>query len=119
MDRNDPCWCGSGKKWKKCHYPEKPQSTFAELKALYWKKHQVILKDEKQIEGIRTACRLTSEILEATRKIAKEGVTTLELNDYAHRLHLEAGAIPAALHYGQPPFPKSICTSFNEVICHG
>lgn len=119
MDRNDPCWCGSGKKWKKCHYPEQPKSSFDELRALYLKKFQVLLKDEKQIEGIRTACRLTSDILESTRKMAKEGVTTSELNDYAHQLHLDAGAIPAALHYGHPPFPKSICTSFNEVICHG
>lgn len=119
MDRNDPCWCGSGKKWKKCHYPQKPKSTFEELRALYSKKFQILLKDETQIEGIRAACRLTSDILEATRKMAKEGITTSELNDYANQLHLDAGAIPAALHYGEPPFPKSICTSFNEVICHG
>lgn len=119
MDRNDVCWCGSGKKWKKCHYPVKQKSTFEELRALYLKKYQILLKDERQIEGIRTACRLTSDILEATRKIAKEGVTSGELNDYAHKLSLEAGAIPAALHYGHPPFPKSICTSFNEEICHG
>lgn len=119
MDRNDLCWCGSGKKWKKCHYPQKPKSTFDELRSLYQKKFNILLKNEKQIEGIRAACRLTSDILEATRKMAKEGVTTSELNDYAHRLHLDAGVIPAALHYGEPPFPKSICTSYNEVICHG
>jgi methionyl aminopeptidase len=119
MDRNDPCWCGSGKKWKKCHYPEGPKSSVEELRARYLKKFQILLKDEKQIEGIRTACRLTSDILEATRKMAKEGVTTAELNDYAHQLHVDAGAIPAALYYGEPPFPKSICTSFNEEICHG
>ena len=46
-------------------------------------------------------------------------MTTQELNDFAHRLHLDAGAIPAPLGYGQPPYPKSICTSLNEVICHG
>ena len=51
--------------------------------------------------------------------MAKEGVTTLELNDYAHKLHIEAGAIPAPLNYGYPPFSKSICTSINEVVCHG
>ena len=51
--------------------------------------------------------------------MAKAGVTTNELNDFAQRLHAEAGVIAAPLHYGTPPFPKSICTSLNEVICHG
>lgn len=119
MNRNDPCWCGSGKKWKKCHYPQIPTPNASTLRDLYSKKYRILLKDEKQIAGIRAACKLTSEILDATCAMAKEGVTTLEMNDYAHRLASEAGAIPAALHYGQPPFPKSICTSFNEVICHG
>lgn len=119
MHRNDPCWCGSGKKWKKCHYPENRPAPIANLKELYFKKYKIILKDEKQIEGIRKACQLTSDILTATCKMAVEGITTLEMNNFAHKLTLDAGAIPAALHYGQPPFPKSICTSFNEVICHG
>lgn len=123
INRNDPCWCGSGKKWKYCHYPIK--STFSaspnpqEVKALYLKKYQIIIKNERQIEGIRRACELTSQILDKTCEMAKEGVTTLELNDFAHQLHLDAGAQPAPLHYGEPPFPKSICTSLNEVICHG
>lgn len=129
MDRrNNPCWCGSGKKWKKCHYPEENQrptraspaaTSLADLKTLYLKKHRIILKTPAQIEGIRQACRLASDILEKTSKLAKAGVTTLELNDYAHRLTLEAHATAASLRYGSPPFPKSICTSLNEVICHG
>ena len=51
--------------------------------------------------------------------MAKAGVTTNELNAFAHQLHLEAGAIPAPLRLWSSPFPKSICTSLNEVICHG
>lgn len=123
ITRNDPCWCGSQKKWKNCHYPtinsneiSKPSE---DIKTLYKRKYDIVLKDEKQIEGIRRACILTSQILDETCKMAKEGVTTLELNDFAHKLHLDAGAIPAPLHYGSPPFPKSICTSINDVICHG
>jgi len=122
IGRNDPCWCGSGKKWKKCHYPNqsaaKKQKT-SNLKEEYLKKHQIIIKDDKQIDGIRKSCHLATQILNETCKITKEGVTTLELNDFAHKLHEEAGAIPAPFHYGNPPFPKSICTSINEVICHG
>lgn len=123
IGRNDPCWCGSGKKWKQCHYPETTNKHSNKRSddpmESYYKQHQIIIKNEKQIEGIRMACHLAVRILDATCAMAKEGVTTLELNDFAHRLHLDAGAIPAPLHYGKPPFPKSICTSLNDVICHG
>lgn len=121
--RNDPCWCGSGNKWKKCHFPiDKPvksSQTFESLKEEYWKNHKILLKSEKQIDGIRKSGHLAASILDQTCQMAKAGVTTSELNDFAHQLHLEAGAIPAPLHYGHPPFPKSICTSLNDVICHG
>ncbi len=122
MKRTDYCWCGSNKKWRHCHYPHSNEGFSKDpnsLQALYLQKYHIILKTEKQIEGIRQACQLTSQILDKVCTMAKEGVTTLELNDYAHKLTLEAGAIPAPLHYGSPPFPKSICTSLNEVICHG
>lgn len=120
IGRNDLCWCGSQKKWKKCHFPDPGQERYSEkeLQKLL-RRHDVILKTPQEIEGIRKACQLTSEILEATCRQAKEGVTTNALNDFAYQLHKDAGAIPAPLHYGQPPFPKSICTSLNEVICHG
>lgn len=119
--RNDPCWCGSKKKWKYCHYPQMGAAlpTKDSIKEKYFREHHIIIKNEKQIAGIRRACELTSEILDKTCALAKEGVTTLELNDFAHKLHVAAGAIPAPLHYGHPPYPKSICTSLNEVICHG
>ncbi|MDF2577271.1 MAG: map1 [Chlamydiales bacterium] len=125
IERNDTCWCGSDKKWKKCHYPDKgtqaapQQLTIAQLTERYRKKYDILIKTPEQIEGIRQACKLSARILDAVCQMAKEGVTTNELNNYAHKLHLEAGAIPAPLHYGSPPFPKSICTSLNEVICHG
>ncbi len=120
IGRNDPCWCKSGKKWKKCHYPEEPlQSDFEKLRDKYKRNHQIILKTPEQIEGIRAASKLAAQILDKVCKKANLGTTTLELNEYAHQLHLDAGAIPAPLGYGYPPFPKSICTSLNEVICHG
>lgn len=122
IGRNDPCWCGSGNKWKKCHFPRlgplQPKQTI-DMRTEYFNKYHILLKNEEQIAGIRASCQLASQILDATCALAKEGITTQELNDYAHRLHLEAGAIPAPLNYDYPPFPKSICTSLNEVICHG
>lgn len=120
INRNDPCWCGSKKKWKYCHFPAtSPSSDLDPIQSLYLNNYNIILKSPKQIIGIRKACHLTAHILEKTCQMAKAGVTTQELNDFAHKLHLDAGAIPAPLHYGHPPFPKSICTSINEVICHG
>lgn len=121
IGRNDECWCGSKKKWKKCHYPVLPtvEKSPRDLKKEYLKKYDILIKDDAQIQGIRRAGHLAAEILQKTAAIAKAGMTTRELNDYAHRLHLEAGAIPAALHYGEPPFPASIPISLNDIICHG
>ena len=125
IGRNDPCWCGSGKKWKGCHYPDESRKkegkipTGESLRDHYLKKYKILLKTPEQISGIRTAGHLAAHILEATCQYAKAGVTTQELNDFAVKMHREAGAIPAPLNYGNPPFPKSICTSLNEVICHG
>lgn len=120
--RNDPCWCGSGKKFKSCHYPMKESAvkhTGLLQRTQYWTKYGIRIKNEEQIKGIRESCHLAAYLLEETCKQAKAGVTTLELNDFCHNLHLEKNAIPAPLGYGIPPFPKSICTSLNEVICHG
>jgi len=122
VGRNDFCWCGSKLKWKKCHFPNagaESSNHVADLKKEYFQKHRILLKNEKQIDGISDASKLAAKILDATCALAKAGVSTEELNKFAHKLHLEAGAIPAPLHYGNPPFPKSICTSINEVICHG
>ena len=118
ISRNDPCWCGSGQKWKKCHYPQKgpPGEALAEE---YFKKFGIVLKNAEQIAGIKRACILAASILDKTAKKAKLGVTTDELNTFAHQLHVDAGAIPAPLGYGSPPYPKAICTSLNEEICHG
>jgi methionyl aminopeptidase len=116
--RNDPCWCGSGKKWKKCHYP-KPNPTEQDFSKDYLKRHGIIIKTEEQIEGIRHACRVTRRILDELCGAAKEGVTTRALDQLARRLCSEAKATPASLNYGKPPFPAAICTSLNEVVCHG
>ncbi len=119
VSRNDLCWCGSGQKWKKCHFPNPGPGSPSFLSEQYLKKYGILLKTAEQIRGIRRSCKLAAQILDKTCKMAKPGVTTNALNAYAHQLHLEAGTIPAPLGYGNPPFPKSICTSLNDVICHG
>ncbi|MCB1111993.1 MAG: methionyl aminopeptidase [Chlamydiales bacterium] len=119
MGRNDPCWCGSRKKWKKCHFPVNEPVGNQSIKNEYYNKYEIILKTDEEIEGIRHSANLAAHILNETCKQAKAGVTTNELNAFAHQMHLDAGATPAPLGYGSPPFPKSICTSLNDVICHG
>lgn len=117
ITRNDPCWCGSSKKWKKCHYPALPPGD--SLSSRYQQKYGITLKTKEQIEGIAEACAVTASILDALCRHAKKGVTTEELDELCRKLHKEMGAIPAPLGYGDPPYPKAICTSLNEVICHG
>ncbi|MGF1511711.1 MAG: type I methionyl aminopeptidase [Myxococcota bacterium] len=83
------------------------------------------IKSEAEIEGMRAACKLAARTLRAAAELVKPGVSTDEINRFVHQFTLEAGAIPAPLHYGAdpskgvPPFPKSVCTSVNDVICHG
>ena len=72
---------------------------------------------EKQIKKMRKANRLGREILDAAHRVIKPGVTTDEIDRVVHEYTIEHGAYPAPLHYFD--FPKSVCTSVNEVVCHG
>lgn len=118
ISRNDPCWCGSNQKWKKCHYPQKEDKE-SDLRSQYLKKYGILLKTPEQILGIKKACLLSATILKEACAMAKEGVTTAEIDTFVYQLHMDAGAMPAPLGYGSPPYPKSICTSLNDEICHG
>jgi len=78
----------------------------------------VTIKNEVEIEKMRTAGKLASEVLDMIEEHVKAGVTTDELNTICHDYIVnEQEAIPAPLNYRG--FPKSICTSVNHVICHG
>ncbi|HOT93383.1 MAG TPA: type I methionyl aminopeptidase [Anaerolineae bacterium] len=80
-------------------------------------KREIIIKNEVQIAGIRKSCRLTRDILDALTERIRPGITTEQINTWVHEMTLANGAIPAPLHYRG--YPKSVCTSINEVICHG
>lgn len=80
----------------------------------------ITIKTPEEIEKMRVAGKLASEVLEMIGEHVKKGVTTDELNTLCHDYIVNVqGGIPAPLNYGNPPFPKSICTSVNHVICHG
>ena len=116
VGRNDPCPCGSGLKYKKCCLG-KDSPPFESLKDLYFQKHKIRLKAPGDIEGIRTAGRLALETLDLAQEAIRPGITTDEINTLVHEFTLKRGAIPAPLNY--KGFPKSVCVSTNEVICHG
>ncbi len=80
-------------------------------------KEQIVLLSKREIEKMRQAGRVAAELLDHLGKMVKPGVSTLQINDEAERWTLERGAKSAPLGY--QGFPKSICTSVNQVICHG
>lgn len=75
-----------------------------------------VLSDE-EISKMRTVCKMAREVLDTVAKSLRVGITTDEINKIAHKEIIKRGAYPSPLNYYN--FPKSICTSVNEVICHG
>ncbi len=116
LGRNEPCWCKSGKKYKACHlaFDERLEGLASEGKLI--PTHEMI-KNQEQIAGIREASKLNTEILDMVSEHVKEGISTGELNSLVHEYTLAHGAVPAPLGYEN--FPKSICTSIDDVVCHG
>lgn len=76
-----------------------------------------LVKSHDEIEGIRKSGKLTKEVLDIVGEKIKEGVTTNEIDRWVYDYTIEHGGYPAPLNY--EGFPKSVCTSINEVICHG
>lgn len=116
VGRNDPCPCGSGLKYKKCCLGKKVPGA-SSIKELYFQKHKIRLKEEKDIEGIRNAGHLVLDTLDLVEAKIRPGMRTDEINTLVHEFTIKNGAIPAPLNY--KGFPKSVCVSANEVICHG
>ncbi|HSB88168.1 MAG TPA: type I methionyl aminopeptidase [Ilumatobacteraceae bacterium] len=131
---NDPCWCGSGRKYKRCHKPTEgrvlqgvvsPRLAVPEHIArppyaesgvpVRWAEPRV--KSPQTIERMRHAGVVAAEVLRLAGEKVAPGVTTNEIDVYVHELCIERNSYPSPLNYNH--FPKSVCTSVNEVICHG
>ena len=80
LSRNAPCWCGSGKKYKKCHLGKEQKQVLPPEKKPKPKERNVIIKTEEQIEGIRKSSQLTKELLDMVEERITEGVTTNEID---------------------------------------
>ena len=82
----------------------------------------ITYKNAQEIEGMRVACRLAAEVLDYLAPHVKPGVTTNEIDRLAAECMARQGSVSATLGYqppGYPPYPKSLCTSLNHVVCHG
>ena len=116
LSRNDECWCGSHKKYKKCHlaFDEK-------LEQLKRAGHKIpthkMIKNEEQIEGIRKAAVVNNGLLDYIEQNIKAGMSTEEIDQMTQAYLEEHGAKSADLNY--QGYPKSICTSVNDEVCHG
>jgi len=150
--RNDPCWCNSGKKYKKCHLrsdeagessapgsfapkvgePTVIAGTISDTRTVptdivspeYAKsgmpngrKMSCRKRSEDEIVRMRRAGKVAREVLNNVLAAVKPGITTDELDGIAHSSAIALGAYPSPLNY--MGFPKSICTSVNEVVVHG
>ena len=154
---NDVCWCGSGRKYKRCHrladldparaaaeqaareqaarlaetqvrpgrqsprreVPDTiPRPSYAlDPKGRPSVRESSAPKDAETLALMRVAGRAAAEVLAAVGAAIRPGVTTDQLDAVAHAACIERGGYPSPLGYNG--FPKSLCTSVNEVICHG
>ena len=131
---NEPCWCGSGRKYKRCHRRTEGRVLRGEVSPMRvvpgtirrppYADTGVVrslgesdIKAPEVIERMRTAGKVAAEILRLGGERIEPGLATDELDEYVHALHVERNAYPSPLNYHE--YPKSLCTSVNEVICHG
>jgi methionyl aminopeptidase len=157
LKSNEPCWCGSGRKYKRCHKaadggaprrasvtagaehilassaaarrirpgiqspkrdvpPEIPRPDYAET-GRPGRTSAPLIKTPEEIERMRRACRAAAEVLAEVGAAVTPGITTDALDLLAHEACIARGGYPSPLGYHG--YPKSLCTSVNEVICHG
>lgn len=116
MRDNELCWCKSGKFYCDCH------KQFDIILNDLRRKGKVVperrlIKNVEQIEGIRKAGKVNSMVLDEVEKNIREGMTTQQIDDIVSECTKDLGGIPAPLGY--EGYPKSVCTSVNDQVCHG
>ncbi len=151
---NEQCWCGSGKKYKRCHQPHdllkrfmssdvehhEPRPGFRAVRPYPLtpmrqvpehivrpdyaasgrpggQRARATVRTPDQLDRLRRACRAARRALELAKAAVRPGITTDEIDAITHQAYIDLGGYPSTLNYHG--FPKSLCTSVNEVICHG
>ena len=114
--RNDPCWCGSGQKYKKCHIDFDEKIEEFEGAGHIVPSHE-ILKNAEQIEKIKESAKINIAVLDYVAEHIKAGISTAEIDKWVYDITTKMGGVPAPLNF--EGFPKSVCTSINNEVCHG
>lgn len=116
MNKKIKCWCKSGLFYEDCHREFDQKLELLRSKGEIVPTHKLI-KNAKQIDGIRRACVVNTKILDAVEKQIHEGMSTDDIDKIVRDETKKLGGIPACL--GFEGFPKAVCTSVNSVVCHG
>jgi methionyl aminopeptidase len=114
LKRNDLCWCGSGKKYKRCHMQLEGNAPAAPVAP---KRKTAMVKTADEIAGMRAAGAFNGQLMDYIRPLVRAGISTEEINTLVHEYTVSHGHTPACLGYHG--FPKSVCVSVNNVVCHG
>ena len=116
LGKNEPCWCKSGKPYCECH-----MEFDRRLENYKRKFHKIpprnIIKNEEQLEGMRKSSKINIAVLDYVAEHIRAGMTTQDIDDLVYEKTTQMGGIPATLNY--EGYPKSVCTSINEQVCHG
>ena len=114
--RNDLCWCGSGLKYKRCHSNFDDKLESMRLMHAVVPSHKLI-KTPEQVAKIKESAKINIAVLDYVAENIKAGMTTQEIDEMVYEKTTAMGGIPAPLNY--EGFPKSVCTSINNEVCHG
>ncbi len=134
LQANDPCWCGSGRKYKRCHKGTEGKVTKGVVSPMRTVPPHILrppyaetgrpprrgedpIRSPETIQRMRRAGHAAAELLRRAGELVRPGVTTEEIDVFVHELTIEMGGYPSTLNYHG--YEKSLCTSVNEVICHG
>lgn len=101
----------------KIQHPDYAKDGIPHSEQVFVGRNKITILDKKQQDAMRKVCRLAREVLDIAAREAKPGVTTDYIDEIVHKACLERNSYPSPLNYCH--FPKSVCTSPNEVICHG
>ena len=116
IGRNEPCWCGSGRKYKQCHEAFDEKIKHFELQG-HMVPERCMIKNPEQLAGIRESGLVNIAVLDYVAENIREGMTTEEIDRLVESKTRQLGGIPAPLGY--EGYPKSVCTSVNHEVCHG
>jgi methionyl aminopeptidase len=115
---NDPCWCGSGKKYKKCHLSADHAGAGATEPPRKAGKRNPLILNEDERNGMRRAAKANAELMDEVRQLIAPGVTTKQVDDLVKDWTYSRGYKCATLGY-KGSYPAHCCTSVNNVVCHG